>query len=111
MPNAQARYVLPLPVAPVINRFNILATRQPLNQFLVEFPTGSVIDVPDKSFRLVKAGVMNEPFQAIAPTVVIFNIHQHAEAVLKGDIFHPGVIHLGPKCFCHGREAHLKKFI
>lgn len=64
---------------------NIFTGCQPLNQASVELPSGSIVDIRDVSFWLVKSGTFNEAFQAVAFPGVIFNVDQEPEAVLKGE--------------------------
>ena len=54
-----------------------------LNQTAIELPAGSVIDICDVSLRLVKSSIPDKTLQAVALSVVVFDIDQEAEAILK----------------------------
>ena len=76
---------------------DIFAGRQSVYKLFIEFPAGYVIDINDSSVCLVKAGVLDQPFDAVALAVAVLDIDEHPETILKGDILHLGIILLGDK--------------
>lgn len=77
---------------------NAFAGCQPLNQRPVQLPAGGVVNGGNMCLRLVKGSTLNEPLQTVVLTVGIFGIHQHSEAVLKGNLLHLGIVQLNQKC-------------
>ena len=71
---------------------------KPLNQRPVQLAPGSIVDISNVCLRLVKPGIADQAFQAVAFTVAVFDVHQHPETILKRNPFHPGVLHLGAEC-------------
>ena len=56
---------------------------KPLNQRAVQLTPGSIVNIANVCVRLVKSGIMDQTFQAVALAVVVFDIHQHPETILK----------------------------
>ena len=71
---------------------------KPLNQRPVQLAPGSIVNIANVCVRLVKSGIMDQTFQAVALAVAVFDIHQHPETILKRNSLHPGVFHLGAEC-------------
>ena len=82
--------------------YDVLTGYQTLDQAAVEFPPGGIVDIPDVCIWLVESGITDQPFQAVALTVALFDIHQHSETVLKGNVPHSGILQLGQECIRHG---------
>ena len=76
---------------------DVFASCQSFDQAAVEFPARSIVDVSNVSLRLVKSSTFDQALQAVAFTIVVFDVDQKAEAVLEGNILHLRVIHLGDK--------------
>ena len=81
---------------------DVLTGCQTLDQAAVEFPPGGIVDIPDVCIWLVESGITDQPFQAVALTVAVFDIHQHSETVFKGNVPHSGILQLGQECIRHG---------
>ena len=90
---------------------DVLTGCQPFDQAAVEFPAGSIVNVGDTGLRLVKPGTFDKALQAVALTIVVFDVDQEAETVLEWDVLHLRVIHLCKKSIRHGRQAHFNEFI
>ena len=76
---------------------DVFAGRKPVYKLPVEFPAGCVVDVNDGGVCLVKTGIRNKAFNAIALAVTVLDVNKHPETIFKGDIFHLRVIFLDDK--------------
>ena len=78
--------------------YDIFTSCKPFDQWPVQLSPGSIIDIAYVCVRLIKPGIADQTFQTVALTVAVFDIHQHPEAILKRNLFHPGVFHLVTEC-------------
>ena len=76
---------------------DVFAGRKPVYKLPVEFPTGCVVDVNDGGVCLVKTGIRNKAFNAVALAITVLDVNKHPETIFKGDIFHLRVIFLDDK--------------
>ena len=90
---------------------DVLTGCQPFDQAAVELPARSIVDVSDTGLRLVKPGTSDKALQAVALTIIVFDVDQKAEAVLEGDVLHLRIIHLCKEGIRHGCQAHFNEFI
>src|SRR5699024_5755996 len=90
---------------------NIFTCCKPLDQCTVQLAAGIIIDITNVCIWLIKSGISDQAFQAVALAVAVFNIYQHPEAVLKRDLLHLWIRYLGTECIRHSCQAHFNEFI
>lgn len=84
----------------------IFASCKPVNKVFVKLAPGSVVDIYDTCFRLVKSSITYQSFLAIIFTIAVFNVHQHTKAILKWNFFKCRIVQLVAECICHSGKTH-----
>ena len=57
-------------------------------------------------FRLIETGILDQSFETVVFATAVFDIHQHTELILKGNLLEFWVIELVAECICHCGKAH-----
>ena len=90
---------------------DVLTGRQPLNERSVQLAVVPIIDIGNRSIRLLKLGFPDQPLQPVVLACSVFSIDEHSETVLKGDLLHGWVILLDAECVGHRCHMHLNKLV
>ena len=62
---------------------DIFTCCKPLDQCTVQLAAGSIIDITNVCIWLIKSGISDQAFQAVALAVAVLNIYQLPESVLQ----------------------------
>lgn len=83
-------------------------SREKASELLGAIPpaSGSVIDIYDTCFRLVESGILDQSFETIVFAAAVFDIYQHTELILEGNILELWIFQLVAECICHSCQAH-----
>ena len=54
----------------------------------------------------IETGILDQSFETVVFATAVFDIHQHTELILKGNLLEFWVIELVAECICHCGKTH-----
>ena len=79
---------------------------QDINDIPGELPAGRTKPWGTGQAVLAAKNVIDQSFETVVFATAVFDIHQHTELILKGNLLEFWVIELATECICHCGKAH-----